>query len=58
MDETKTSDEYLDRAETCHRWTKVIADAHEITKLRELAAKYADQARRLRSIEQAALKPV
>jgi len=58
MDETKTSDEYIDRAETCRRWANVIGDAREIAKLRELAAAYADKARSLRSIEQAALKPV
>ena len=58
MDQTKTSADYLDRAETCRRWASVIVDAHEIAKLRELAAQYADKARSLRSIEQAPLKAI
>ena len=46
-------EDYIDRAETCRRWARVISNTLEIARLYALADEYDEWARRLRSTERA-----
>ena len=55
MNDIKNADYYFGQAERCLRWARLQNDRHQIAELEKLAQDYFDTARRLRSMERAAL---
>lgn len=53
MRDVKDSDYYVEQAERCLRWSRLLNDKRRIAELEKMAEECFETARRLRSIEHA-----